>query len=148
MQCFTTFVKSYLPSTAKEREENELPCFMSHKYGILHLYHILLQYDQQLRDPIGNDFKSDIELAFIGYSTQYLKCSFFNPLSIISLCICIFLRIFLIENESFSKLLAKIFPHISWISFIEQWRKDLMILSSRVRISLWDVGAGPSDETV
>jgi hypothetical protein len=31
---------------------------------------------------------------------------------------------------------------------LERQRKDLMILSSRVRIPLWDLGTGPSDETV
>jgi hypothetical protein len=32
--------------------------------------------------------------------------------------------------------------------WLEQRREDLMILTSLVRIRLWDVGAGPSDETV
>jgi hypothetical protein len=31
---------------------------------------------------------------------------------------------------------------------LEWRRKDLMILTSPVRIPLWDVGTGPSDETV
>jgi hypothetical protein len=30
---------------------------------------------------------------------------------------------------------------------LERRRKDLMILESRVEIPLWDVSAGPSDET-
>ena len=32
--------------------------------------------------------------------------------------------------------------------WLERRRKDLIILASPVRIPLWDVGAGPSDETV
>jgi hypothetical protein len=32
--------------------------------------------------------------------------------------------------------------------WLERRLKDLMILASPVRIPLWDVGAGPSDETV
>jgi hypothetical protein len=34
------------------------------------------------------------------------------------------------------------------VQWLEQWRKDLMILASWVRIQLWDVGVGLSDETV
>jgi hypothetical protein len=32
--------------------------------------------------------------------------------------------------------------------WLEQRRKDLVILASPVRIPLWDVGVGPSDATV
>jgi hypothetical protein len=32
--------------------------------------------------------------------------------------------------------------------WLERRRKDLVIIASLVRIPLWDVGAGPSDETV
>jgi hypothetical protein len=31
---------------------------------------------------------------------------------------------------------------------LERMRKDLVIFTSRIWIPLWDVGAGPSDETV
>jgi hypothetical protein len=42
-----------------------------------------------------------------------------------------------------------IFPLIARLAEWYEWRrKDLMILASRVRVLLWDVGAGPSDETV
>jgi hypothetical protein len=32
--------------------------------------------------------------------------------------------------------------------WLEQRRKDMMILASRIQIPLWDVGSGLSDETV
>ena len=32
--------------------------------------------------------------------------------------------------------------------WLERRRKDLLILASPVRIPLWDMGVGPSDETV
>jgi hypothetical protein len=34
------------------------------------------------------------------------------------------------------------------VVWLEQRRKDLMILTSRIRIPLWDVSAGHADETV
>jgi hypothetical protein len=44
------------------------------------------------------------------------------------------------------------FPCSFEVAKVAQWldrrRKDLMILTSRLRIPLWDVDAGPSDETV
>jgi hypothetical protein len=33
------------------------------------------------------------------------------------------------------------------VQWLERRRRNLMILASLVRIPLWDVGAGPSDET-
>jgi hypothetical protein len=42
--------------------------------------------------------------------------------------------------------------HVFEVARVAQWlerrRKGLMIVASPVRISLWKVGAGPSDETV
>jgi hypothetical protein len=32
--------------------------------------------------------------------------------------------------------------------WLERRRKDLMVIASPVRIQLWDVGAGLSDETI
>jgi hypothetical protein len=34
------------------------------------------------------------------------------------------------------------------VQWLERRRNDLMIVSSRIRIALWDVDAGLSDETV
>jgi hypothetical protein len=40
----------------------------------------------------------------------------------------------------------QIVAHVA--QWLERWRKDLVVRASPVRISLWDVGVGLSDETV
>jgi hypothetical protein len=44
------------------------------------------------------------------------------------------------------------FPLLIQVACVAQWldrkRKDLVILASTVRITLWDMGVGLSDETV
>ena len=48
------------------------------------------------------------------------------------------------------KVISK--PHfaeaVRMAQWLEQRHKDLVIFASLVQIPLWDVGAGPSDETV
>ena len=37
----------------------------------------------------------------------------------------------------------------AWLAqWLERWCEDLMTLTSRVRIKLWDMGVCPSDETI
>jgi hypothetical protein len=49
-------------------------------------------------------------------------------------------------NSSVVNILIKQAARVA--QWLERRRKDLVILASLVRIPLWDVGAGPSDETV
>jgi hypothetical protein len=57
-----------------------------------------------------------------------------------------------IERHFIYSLLKHVFIYVQIVVRVAQWlewrHRDLMILASQVRISMWDVGAGLSDETV
>jgi hypothetical protein len=83
--------------------------------------------------------------------SRYIKNSLIVPLPEPQECVfnklCTMSENFNLNLNIFSPLvLEKKISHVA--EWLERRRKHLVIVTSPVRIPLWDVGVGPSDETV